>query len=212
MRNNIINIIGACFTFILLSGCDEKAQHNANISEITTKKKLRVLQVNVAETLSFKTKKTNADYLVVGYANFEIDFGKIKQEKKRLIIPSPTINPIVDYDKTRSYHTSVNLGYTDEMIHKYRKKMFKEAEKLVRKAAQKDEYMNIAKSQAEKILKNMHSEQNDEEIVWEGGLLSEGYEIRENGHGGYAVFYNGKATGFESMKKSDCEKWIREKR
>ena len=121
MRNNIINIIGACFTFILLSGC-EKAEHNVNISEITTKKKLRVLQVQVAETLSFKTKKTNADYLVVGYANFEIDFEKIKQEENRLIIPSPTIDPIVDYDKTRSYNTSVNLGYTDEMIHKYRKK------------------------------------------------------------------------------------------
>jgi SpoIID/LytB domain protein len=58
-----------------LSGC-EKAEHNVNISEITAKKKLRVLRVQVAETLSFKTKKTNADYLVVGYANFEIDFEK----------------------------------------------------------------------------------------------------------------------------------------
>ena len=48
--------------------------------------------------------------------------------------------------------------------------MFKEAEKLVRKAAQKDEYMNIAKSQAEKILKNMLSEQKDLKIEWEGVL------------------------------------------
>jgi ABC-type enterochelin transport system substrate-binding protein len=194
-----------------LSGC-EKAEHNVNISEITTKKKLRVLQVQVAETLSFKTKKTNADYLVVGYANFEIDFEKIKQEENRLIIPSPTIDPIVDYDKTRSYNTSVNLGYTDEMIHKYRNKMFKEAEKLVRKAAQKDEYMNLAKSQAEKILKNMRSEQKDVKIVWEGGLLSEGYKIRENGYGGYEVFYDGKATGFGSIERSDCEEWIKSKR
>jgi ABC-type enterochelin transport system substrate-binding protein len=194
-----------------LSGC-EKAEHNVNISEITPKKKLCVLQVQVAETLSFKTKKTNADYLVVGYANFEIDFEKIKEEENRLIIPSPTIEPIVDYDKSRSYNTSVNLGYTDEMIHKYRKKMFKEAEKLVRKAAQKDEYMNIAKSQAEKILKNMLSEQKDVKIEGEGGLLPNGYEIRKNKYGGYSVFYDGKATGFESISKRVCEEWIRSKR
>jgi hypothetical protein len=39
-----------------------------------------------------------------------------------------------------------------------------------------------------------------------------GHEIRENGHGGYEVFYDGKVTGFEAIKKSDCEKWIRSKR
>ena len=39
-----------------------------------------------------------------------------------------------------------------------------------------------------------------------------GHEIRENGHGGYEVFYDGKATGFGSIKRSDCEEWIRSKR
>jgi hypothetical protein len=39
-----------------------------------------------------------------------------------------------------------------------------------------------------------------------------GYEIRENSYGGYSVFCDGKATGFESMEKSDCEKWIDSKR
>jgi hypothetical protein len=61
-------------------------------------------------------------------------------------------------------------------------------------------------------VKKRLSEQKDVIIKKDECISPKGHEIRENGHGGYAVFYDGKATGFESMEKSDCEKWIRLKK
>ena len=58
--------------------------------------------------------------------------------------------------------------------------------------------------------RKVDSEQKD--VIIKKDVYISGYEIRSNSCGGYAVFCDGKATGFESVKKGVCEEWIRLKR
>lgn len=156
---------------VVVSGCSQQ-QHTANIADIKKLDKIRVLRVRVAETLSMTTKNASIDYLVVGNGDYEIELSKIKFKQKEgklcLEVASPDVDSLVDYEETRAFKTWVAVGYTDSALHKMRKKMPEEAMKLVSRASVSEEYMNIAKEHAERILKEMllASDTNVVEIRW----------------------------------------------
>lgn len=161
MKNIIKNIgINAVFVLSFLSAGCEDSKKDVYIEAFRDIDNIRVMTVQVAETLTFKTKCTEERYLVVGSVDYEINcknIKKIKQTENEIVMSVDRIelDAIVDQTKTRPFKTYLAPGYKENKLHIFRKKYFSEARKLVLAAGSNNEYVLRARKMAEELLRNM---------------------------------------------------------
>ena len=162
---------------LFFCGCGSDVRNNTEITGLEKMGKINVLYVGVAETmdLSSKSGQTWQKWLVRGGAFYQIDLEKIEIEKHnkgehnksdriRIILDKPSVYPVANMEKTKTYDSGTAYGITDKAYNEMMRRVSTEANKVVAKAAHREEYMNMAKDQAQKVMKQMLGK--DVELTW----------------------------------------------
>lgn len=159
------------FIGLMLCGCSRVEEHTVNISVLQKLSRLNVLYVTIAEPLTLKspTGKTWVKFLVCGGAFYYIDLEKStakRGETLELTLGKPKIYPCADMQRSEEYDQHTDLFITDKVLNELRESFPDEANKLVAKAARRDEFMTMAMEQAEVVLRTMLPKENLV-IIWQ---------------------------------------------
>ena len=146
---------------LLLCGCGSDVRNTAEITGLEKIGKINVLYVGVAETmdLSSKSGRTWQKWLVRGGAFYQIDLEKVKMndvgDRIQITIEEPSVYPVANMKKTKPFASGTAIGITDKAFNEMTRRVPTEANKTVAKAARSKEYMDMAKDQAYKVIKQM---------------------------------------------------------
>ena len=152
--------IAYVFLSLSLCGCGGRGRNTAEISGLEKMGKVNVLYVSIAETMKLQSKsgRTWQNWLVRGGAFYQIDLKKVNREyleKGEISMPEPVVYPVANMEKTKPIAAGTDPGITDKAFNKMTTQVSTEATKIVEKAALNEEYMKIAKGQAEEVMKKM---------------------------------------------------------
>ena len=146
---------------LLLCGCGSDVRNNTEITGLEKIGKINVLYVGVAETmnLSSKSGRTWQKWLVRGGAFYQIDLERVKMNdvgnRIEVIIDEPSVYPVANMKRTKPFASGTAIGITDKIYNEMTHRVSTEANKTVAKAARSKEYMDMAKDQAYKVIKQM---------------------------------------------------------
>ena len=156
-----ILMIAMCAT--IFCGCGEK--HIISVDRIEAMSKINVLYVAIAEIyeLGLEDGSTSLSRLVRGGAYYSIDLSKIKASTTKveeggrveISLPSPSVEPKPDPGRSKELAPKVKFLYTDAGLNKIREEYDAYDRKKITAAANKPEYMKMAKMQAEEVLRSM---------------------------------------------------------
>lgn len=158
----------------LAGGCRDK--HVISVERLEAMSKINVLYVGIAEPYRLETKggRSSLSRLVRGGAYYSVDLSRVKTSAKRveeggsitITLPQPMVEPFPDPTRSVEFNPRTGFLVNDSGLNRIRE-MYdeKDREKIVA-AAGREEYMRMAKEQAEKILRDMLPELKVE-IVWE---------------------------------------------
>ena len=146
-----------------LLGCGEK--HYITVDGLESMSKINVLYVAVADVycLEMPDCSTQLSRLVRGGAYYSIDLSRVdvnpaKVEaggKVEISLPNPSIEAFPDPRRSLEFKPKVKLGYKDSGLNKIRGMYDQKDQEKITAAANKPEYIKMAKAQGEKILRDM---------------------------------------------------------
>lgn len=152
----------------VLAGCEKRGKHVISVDRLVTQSKITLLAVAVAEVYKLATpdESVTLSRLVRGFAYYSIDLSQMKVDKRNaeagdnilIRLPAPSIESYPDPEKSVEFKPDVKLLYKpDSALKLFRESYDAKDREKIRGAANKLEYMKMAKEQAEKILRDMLS-------------------------------------------------------
>lgn len=159
----LIVLIALCAT--VLAGCDN-GKHVISVDRLEKLCKINVLYVAVAEVYRLATPDESValSRLVRGGAYYSIDLSLMKLDKRNaeegdtvsIKLPAPIIESYPDPARSVEFKPYVKLFYKpDSALKLFRESYDAKDREKISVAANKPEYMKMAKEQAEKILRDM---------------------------------------------------------
>ena len=146
-----------------------------NISELAT------LRISISDVLKSKGTYYSGSFLIKGYAIIGVDVQKAvlqstDQESKKIVIKLPrprVISASVDHERSITWDYKNESSWPEWTLPKsdidaMRDNAFKEGQKLIEQAANKDEHIQMAKGISEAVINNMYKMVDwNVQIIWE---------------------------------------------
>ena len=155
-----------------LLGCND-SKHLISIDKLSDCQEINVLYVFHGEHYRLGTQKSSIIRLVRGGAYYKLDLSKIKSDKKeskegesvKVWLPGLKIEPQPDPFRSQEYRPKAKFLVNDTGLNRIREKYDEMDRAKITAAANKPEYIKMAKEQAEEIVRKMLSGLNVE-IEW----------------------------------------------